>query len=83
MVDHVVPWHVGGATDIGNLVACCSRCNRLKYGDTDIIEDLLEARNPDDVEMILKAFSDEWRDQEDYALLNAYENRLRELADPE
>lgn len=31
--DHVIPWKDGGATEIGNLVACCQDCNRAKSND--------------------------------------------------
>lgn len=33
-VDHMVPRSRGGATEVGNLVACCASCNRSKKDRT-------------------------------------------------
>lgn len=34
VADHVVPWNLGGRTDMSNLVASCASCNYGKAGYT-------------------------------------------------
>jgi 5-methylcytosine-specific restriction endonuclease McrA len=34
VADHVIPWNLGGRTDLNNLVSACAACNYGKDGNT-------------------------------------------------
>ena len=82
-LDHVVPWHLGGPTNIGNLVACCDFCNKAKYGSMEVAVELLSAESEDDVDAIMEAFADEWREKPDTEMMEEYDRRLAERNDPD
>jgi 5-methylcytosine-specific restriction endonuclease McrA len=55
--DHVVPRSQGGGTDWENVVACCTRCNRVKGGRTPIqagMKLLKRPARPDDLPLVMR-----------------------------
>jgi len=34
LIDHIIPWELGGKTIKDNGVSCCKSCNKLKENDT-------------------------------------------------
>ena len=89
MIDHVLPWHLGGATHPGNLVTCCSLCNASKLGSTEVAEEIFNCETPEEADAVLEYFgklwNDEWLDGQDlrmadhydFMLLDSFEYRLR------